>query len=204
MSGSNKLKHASGNGVTISAPSSNPAADRTLALPSNADGTILTTTFPKTGNIIQVQEFTKSDVVSAQPSSTFTDISGFTTSITPSSTSSKILVIVMIFAVGGDTTALRLIRDSTSILQGDTVSGKEPVSAGVYQGNASNGSNYYSLKPSTLTKLDAPSTTSAVTYKMQWKASNASNVLYLNRNISDTNQYAFRTVSTITLMEVAG
>ena len=110
----------------------------------------------------------------------------------------------MIFAVGGDTTALRLIRDSTSILQGDTVSGKEPVSAGVYQGNASNGSNYYSLKPSTLTKLDAPSTTSAVTYKMQWKASNASNVLYLNRNISDTNQYAFRTVSTITLMEVAG
>ena len=156
------------------------------------------------GAILQVQEFTKSDVVSAQPSATFTDISGFTTSITPSSTSSKILVIVMIFAVGGDTTALRLIRDSTSILQGDTVSGKEPVSAGVYQGNASNGSNYYSLKPSTLTKLDAPSTTSAVTYKMQWKASNASNVLYLNRNISDTNQYAFRTVSTITLMEVAG
>ena len=41
MSGSIKLKHASGNGVIIAAPSSNPAADRTLTLPSDADGTIV-------------------------------------------------------------------------------------------------------------------------------------------------------------------
>jgi len=41
MSGSIKLKHASGNGVIISAPSSNPASDRTLTLPSDADGTIV-------------------------------------------------------------------------------------------------------------------------------------------------------------------
>jgi len=38
---------------------------------------------------------------------------------------------------------------------------------------------------------------------MQWRASNGSNTLYLNRNTSDTSQYAMRTVSTITLMEVA-
>tara|TARA_S200000501_G_scaffold322830_1_gene319052 strand:- start:549 stop:1148 length:600 start_codon:yes stop_codon:yes gene_type:complete len=43
MSGSIKLKHASGNGVIISAPSSNPAADRTLTLPSDADGTVAKT-----------------------------------------------------------------------------------------------------------------------------------------------------------------
>jgi len=43
MSGSIKLKHASGNGVIISAPSSNPASDRTLTLPSDADGTIART-----------------------------------------------------------------------------------------------------------------------------------------------------------------
>ena len=41
MSGSIKLKHASGNGVIISAPSSNPAADRTLELPSDADVTMV-------------------------------------------------------------------------------------------------------------------------------------------------------------------
>ena len=39
----NKLKHASGNGVSITAPSSNPAADRTLELPSDADGIIAKT-----------------------------------------------------------------------------------------------------------------------------------------------------------------
>ena len=43
MSGSIKLKHASGNGVIISEPSSNPAADRTLTLPSDADGVIAKT-----------------------------------------------------------------------------------------------------------------------------------------------------------------
>ena len=43
MSGSIKLKHSSGNGVSITAPSSNPAADRTLELPSDADGIIANT-----------------------------------------------------------------------------------------------------------------------------------------------------------------
>ena len=38
-----KLKHASGNGVSITAPSSNPAADRTLELPSDADVVIAKT-----------------------------------------------------------------------------------------------------------------------------------------------------------------
>ena len=40
-----KLPHASGNSVSIAAPESNPAADRTLYLPSNADGTILSSKF---------------------------------------------------------------------------------------------------------------------------------------------------------------
>ena len=38
-----KLKHSGGNGVIIAAPSSNPASDRTITLPSDADGTIART-----------------------------------------------------------------------------------------------------------------------------------------------------------------
>ena len=38
-----KLKHSGGNGVIIAAPSSNPAADRTITLPSDADGTLART-----------------------------------------------------------------------------------------------------------------------------------------------------------------
>ena len=43
-----KLPHASGNSVSIAAPESNPAADRTLYLPSNADGTIVSSTYGPT------------------------------------------------------------------------------------------------------------------------------------------------------------
>tara|TARA_B100001250_G_C19382493_1_gene606844 strand:+ start:16 stop:612 length:597 start_codon:yes stop_codon:yes gene_type:complete len=58
-----KLPHASGNSVSIAAPESNPASDRTLYLPSNADGTIVTSTSPdadrfKAGEIVQVQTAT--------------------------------------------------------------------------------------------------------------------------------------------------
>ena len=38
-----KLKHSRGNSVIIAAPDSNPASDRTLKLPSDGDGTIVTT-----------------------------------------------------------------------------------------------------------------------------------------------------------------
>ncbi len=191
-----KLTADSGGGTfEIKAPSSS-GNTRVLTLPDTGNLTL------NGGKILQVQQFAKSDVVSATPGQTFTDISGFTTSITPSSTTSKILVQIMIFTVGGDVVQLRLNRDSSSILQGDTVTNKLSVAAGRYQSNSSTGSNYYGAEPITLVKLDSPSTTSAVTYKMQWRTSNNSNTLYLNRNISDTSQYAFRTVSTITLMEV--
>jgi len=51
--------HSGGNKVIISAPDSNPASDRTLKLPSNADGTIITSTSPdadrfKAGEVVQV------------------------------------------------------------------------------------------------------------------------------------------------------
>jgi len=38
-----KLQHSGGNGVIIAAPSSNPASDRTITLPSDADGTLART-----------------------------------------------------------------------------------------------------------------------------------------------------------------
>ena len=54
--------------------------------------------------------------------------------------------------------------------------------------------------------LDSPSTTSALTYKIQvanpWEASYVTNI---NRSNDDTsNSYEGRTVSTITVMEIAG
>ena len=52
-----KLLHSGGNGVILAAPSSNPAADRTLRLPGDADGTIATTA--TAGKILQVIQTVK-------------------------------------------------------------------------------------------------------------------------------------------------
>ena len=48
-----KLVHSGGNSVSLTTPDSNPAANRTFKLPSNADGNILTST---SGSSIQVLE----------------------------------------------------------------------------------------------------------------------------------------------------
>jgi hypothetical protein len=56
-----------------------------------------------------------------------------------------------------------------------------------------------SIQTGSMTFLDSPATTSAVTYKLQWRASSGG-TLYLNRRGNDTN---FITFSTITVMEIA-
>ena len=84
-----KLKHSGGNGVIIAAPSSNPASDRTLTVPSNADGTILTNSTP--GCILQVVQGYKNDIFSST-SNSYVDITGLNLTITPASSSNKILI----------------------------------------------------------------------------------------------------------------
>ena len=72
-----------------------------------------------TGSILQVKSVTKTDATSTS-SQTFGDVSGLSISITPSSTSSKILVIGTInCSESGDYAYVRLMRDSTAIAIGD-------------------------------------------------------------------------------------
>ena len=91
--------HSGGNKVIISAPDSNPASDRTLKLPSNADGTIITSTSPdadrfKAGEVVQVKH-TYFNMSSNNPlvNGTYTSIAatGLTASITPRFSNSKII-----------------------------------------------------------------------------------------------------------------
>ena len=139
------------------------------------------------GGIIQVVELVKSDVVSASPGTTFADISGMSATITPTSSTSKVIVSVAINCSATDVVGLNLLRGSTNIFQGDAVSGKIQVSAGIYSGSQQNGSNYYGARHINFSKLDSPNTTSAVTYKIQWQGSSVV-TLYLNRNMYDAAQ----------------
>lgn len=117
-----------------------------------------------------------------------------TASITPSSTSNKILVIVS-YSLGNTNSSYaswsRLLRDSTEIAQRTYYAG------GV-------GSTYASISAN-LTILDTPATTSAITYKMQIKSDNASGTTSFNG--PETMSYSGGTptnTSTITLMEIKG
>ena len=109
-----KLLHSGGNGVILAAPSSNPASDRTLTLPGDGDGTILTSN-SSVGKILQVVVNEKSDTVSISGQSnggTFGTVTGINVTITPTVASSKILVQFCLGKVAhnGNSTGVRFTR----------------------------------------------------------------------------------------------
>ena len=66
---------------------------------------------------------------------------------------------------------------------------------------ASDGQNQYRMFNLTTTFLDSPSTTSATTYKLQWKTN--SGTLYLNRSVDEGGLGSgVNACSTITVSEV--
>ena len=156
------------------------------------------------GCILQVVQTVKSDVFSST-SQTYVDITGLTVDITPVKANSNILVIAIIGSFGNtDVSNIALTTaDGTAIIQGDIVSGKDSASTSAYTGGNSTGEGWYGNNPAPIIKLHDPSYTlgNAVTYKCRMKCNG--NTFYLNRNQSDVSQYAVRTASTITAMEIA-
>jgi len=197
-----KLTADSGGGtVAIKAPASTTGnAALEMTVPSTASGTL--DTLNRAGNILQVVSVAKTDVASTT-STSWTDITGFSAAITPSSSSNKILVTVYLGScVGTDAIYVGVTTsDGTAIIQGDTVSGAESPSTGAYAGGNSNGEGWFGANSKTIVALHSPNTTSSFTYKMRWYVNSGTG--YLNRNQSDSGQYAIRVPSTITLMEVA-
>ena len=194
-----KLLHSGGNGVSIVAPDSNPASDRTLKLPSDGDGTILTTN-SATGKILQVVQTVKTDTASTG-SSSFADI--LTVSITPTAATSKILLtgdLKIGYSSYTASVAWKFVRDSTDLFIGDADGSRTRCTWGLEDGH--NNSTIYQLDTTNGTFLDSPNTTSAITYKVQWAAETAT--MYLNRTGNDGNSAAYpRTASSLTVMEVA-
>ena len=181
--------NASGTGtLTLQAPNTN--TDRTLNIPDNA-GNFLTT--GSAGSIIQVVQATTSTLV-AVSTTTFTDTT-LSASITPSSSSNKILVHVLqeFVALRGTGTGMgmgiRLLRDSTTVWA--------PIqnSTGPYHWytNASEIDGYASIN-----FLDSPSTTSSVTYKTQGRPYTTAGTV----SFQYASGVTVSPVSTIILMEV--
>lgn len=150
------------------------------------------------GKVLQVVSTTKTDTFSTSNTS-FTDVTGLSVSITPSSASNKILVIASIYA-GNNTqySYARLMRGSTAICIGDANSSNTRGSFNNFYTGDNN-----SWKSGTQNYLDSPATTSSTTYKIQI-ATGGSGTIYLNYGgATDTDASRGRTASTITAIEIA-
>jgi len=146
-----------------------------------------------TGNVLQVVSTTKTDAFSTA-SGTFVDITGLSATITPTSTSSKVLIKIDFTISSSDVSGLNtfnLVRDSTNIAQ--------PSGSATFQGSflgyLQNSDN---ILPMSYSFLDSPSSTSATTYKIQMKTN--SGTQYINRRLSTD----CASTSTITVMEIGG
>jgi hypothetical protein len=147
------------------------------------------------GKILQVVSTTKLDAFSTS-STSFVDVTDMSLSITPSATSSKILVMVMVsvgHSANGSNDQILLLRDSTGIFI--TTAGS--FGTGTIEWNSQSAFAENSAVPLPIIYLDSPASTSATTYKLQAKQSNGT--LYINRSGANSNAG----VSSITLMEVS-
>ena len=162
---------------------------------NNQSLTAVTSAGLPSGTVLQVVQGTPPTSNYSQTSTTFADATGFTASITPQSSSSKILVMFTgrIDNYSGNNVNT---RGHIALLRGTTIIHKQFV--GVYIGDtgAANRNAYDSIN---LSSLDSPATTSQVTYKIQIASETTSNTTRIEGSPSSSSTY-----SSFTLMEIAG
>ena len=187
------------------------SSSNNIVLDSTGKVTVAEKKFVCPGTVIQVQSITKTDTATSGSIGRISDgvywdytDSSLKLSITPTATSSKILVTGQV-NIGSDRTNItcifQLMRDGSAIGGGSSPGSRTPVHS-----QTSYWSNTAEILDFPIHFLDSPSTTSAVEYNARIAHSSSTNtIFYINRSHPDTNDYSYtRTVSTITAMEIAG
>jgi hypothetical protein len=154
------------------------------------------------GKVLQAVSTVKTDTFSTS-SQSYTAVTGLSVAITPSSTSSKILIMVQICLGTNSYTAFySLRRGSTDILLSDSASNRARTTA-VINPRDTDTDRMNQAIPTTF--LDSPNTTSEITYQAYIR-NRTSSLAYVNRSHNDNDASTFdpRTTSTITVMEIAG
>jgi len=170
--------------VTLQEPA--VAGTTVLTLPA-VSGTVLTDTSPKAGNVLQVVNAVYSGIAVSTSSATPVT-TNFSASITPSSSSSKILVVanpswaVNSAGFSDGTSVMHIYRGGSSRYQMYCRTYNYNNTSGIYQNNAQ-----------ALIYLDSPATTSSTTYTLFIELASGSSVTF---NSDGGN-------SSITLMEIA-
>ena len=145
-----------------------------------------------TGSILQVVQTTISGTTTTlSTNQTWTDVTSFTASITPTASSSKILVMISaqweLSKSGAEVTgAFKILRGSTDIFI-------ESANSQGFEAAANGGRTYMDGRWNGI-YLDSPATTSSTTYKLQFRLQN-SGTFTVNSQGTQTG--------TVLLMEVA-
>jgi len=152
------------------------------------------------GKVLQVVSTLKTDTFSAA-SNSLVDITGYSVSITPTSATSKILVFVNLNGNGtpaSNGSVFAVLRGSTDIAAPSSPGSRDAGFGNIYINDAAQ------MGSTSITVLDAPATTSALTYKVQGQNTGTSGgSFYINRTSQDANDNNHsRTCSSITVMEI--
>ena len=169
----------------------------TIALTNQLSG--MTSASMPSGSVVQVISTHVTDTF-VTSSTSYVDITGMTVSITPSSTSSKILVQVIGQAgnlTSGYMTMVQLTRNGTAIAGGTSVSNRPSAFA------MSRPSNVDTAETVGGVYLDSPSSTSAVVYKLQMKVQGAYGTFNTTGRDADAG-YTPRTAASIIVQEIKG
>jgi len=154
------------------------------------------------GSVLQVVQSIKTDRQTTT-STTFIDVTNLSVAITPTSASSKILVMASVNTIGtdgGDGLYVNLVRNSTTIVSttGGGNSQDQGGAWGVSGGGGMSTDDIRKYANPSLAYLDSPSTTSATTYKVQARVTGGTGTINswpLNNDQSS--------VCSITVMEIA-
>jgi len=203
-----RLNGSSSGYVELDVPAA--AGSHTLTLPDGggSSGQYLQTngsgvlSWAGAGKVLQVVQTTKTDTYTTN-SGTWATPTGLSVNITPSTTSSKILIFATVTLAGqtAATTAMaRIRRGSDAIYVGDQGQASTERSYGQFYNEDS---PYHSV-PIVGIYLDSPGVDTQITYDIQVKSQNSGATVYVNRTQGDRNSASdSRTASSITVMEVA-
>ena len=160
------------------------------------------------GKVLQVSQATLTTTFFTNSNGTFVDVTNLSVTITPTSSSSKFLLLASILygAEPDSNPCLRFTGGNSTNYVGDARGNRRRVawSGGddYFNGAAVGVPNQLSFTAQ-MTYLDSPATASAITYKVQ-AMSDANGGIYINREPQDPDSSGegFTTASSFTVMEI--